>query len=107
MHPLLRVVADRQFGAFASEDAIRAGYTPEEVRSEVSRGRWVRLRRGVYAERAVLAAVDADPERRHRLECAAVLVRLGGRPRGLPRVGRTAERHRRPLVRHGGRPPHG
>ncbi|WP_348537049.1 type IV toxin-antitoxin system AbiEi family antitoxin domain-containing protein [Geodermatophilus obscurus] len=46
-------MADRQFGAFASEDAIRAGYTPEEVQSEVSRGRWVRLRRGVYAERAV------------------------------------------------------
>jgi predicted transcriptional regulator of viral defense system len=80
VHPTLRVVADRQFGAFASEDAIRAGYTPEEVRSEVSRGRWIRLRRGVYAQRAVLAAVDADPVGRHRLECAAVLVRLRGRP---------------------------
>jgi predicted transcriptional regulator of viral defense system len=80
VHPTLRAVADRQFGAFASEDAIRAGYTPEEVQSEVSRGRWVRLRRGVYAERAVLAAVDADPVGRHRLECAAVLVRLRGRP---------------------------
>ena len=79
MHPTLRVVADRQFGAFASEDAIRAGYTYEEVQTEVSRGRWVRLRRGVYAERAVLEAVEGDPVARHRLECAAVLVRLRGR----------------------------
>jgi hypothetical protein len=79
VHPTLRVVADRQFGAFASEDAIRAGYTYEEVQTEVSRGRWVRLRRGVYAERTVLEAVDGDPVARHRLECAAVLVRLRGR----------------------------
>ncbi len=78
MHPTLRVVADRQFGAFASEDAIRAGYTYDEVQAEVSRGRWVRLRRGVYVERAVLEAVDGDPVARHRLECAAVLVRLRG-----------------------------
>ena len=78
MHPTLRVVADRQFGAFASEDAIRAGYTYDEVQAEVSRGRWVRLRRGVYVERAVLEVVDGDPVARHRLECAAVLVRLRG-----------------------------
>ena len=78
MHPVLRAVADRQFGAFASKDAILVGYTYEEVQTEVSRGRWVRLRRGVYAERAVLEAVNADPVARHRLECAAVLVRLRG-----------------------------
>ncbi len=79
MHPTLRAVADRQFGAFASRDAVRAGYTPEEVQAEVSRGRWVRLRRGVYAERAVAEAADGDPVARHRLECAGVLVRLRGR----------------------------
>jgi hypothetical protein len=79
VHPTLRAVADRQFGAFASQDAIRTGYTREEVQAEVSRGRWVRLRRGVYAERAVAAAADGDPVTRHRLECSAVLVRLGGR----------------------------
>ena len=80
MHPALRAVADRQFGAFASRDAIRVGYTYEEVQREVARGRWVRLRRGVYAERAVREAAGGDPVARHRLECAAVLVRLGGRP---------------------------
>jgi putative AbiEi antitoxin of type IV toxin-antitoxin system len=79
VHPTLRAVADRQFGAFASRDAVRAGYTPEEVQAEVSRGRWVRLRRGVYAERAVAEAADGDPVARHRLECAGVLVRLRGR----------------------------
>ena len=30
MHPILRAVADRQFGAFASTDAVRAGCTPED-----------------------------------------------------------------------------
>jgi hypothetical protein len=80
VHPSLRAVADRQFGAFASRDAVRVGYTYEEVQREVARGRWVRLRRGVYAERAVVEAAGGDPVARHRLECAAVLVRLGGRP---------------------------
>lgn len=80
MHPALRAVADRQFGAFASRDAIRVGYTYEEVQAEVRRGRWVRLRRGVYAERPVVEAADGDPVARHRLACAAVLVRLGGHP---------------------------
>jgi hypothetical protein len=47
MHPLLRAAADRQLGAFAARDAVRAGYTHDEVQGEVSRGRWARLRRGV------------------------------------------------------------
>lgn len=80
VHPTLCAVAARQFGAFTSRDAIRAGYSREEVQAEVSRGRWVRLRRGVYADRAAVEATDGDPVARHRLECAAVLVRLGGRP---------------------------
>ncbi len=79
MHPALRAVADHQFGAFASTDAVRSGYTNEEVQGEVARGRWVRLRRGVYAERAVVEAIAGDPVARHRLDCAAVLVRLSGR----------------------------
>jgi hypothetical protein len=80
MHPLLRAAADRQLGAFAARDAVRAGYTHDEVQGEVSRGRWARLRRGVYAEREVAEAAGGDPVARHRLACAAVLVRLGGRP---------------------------
>jgi hypothetical protein len=67
-------------GAFTARDAVRAGYTHDEVQGEVARGRWVRLRRGSYAERDVAEAAGADPLARHRLACAAVLVRLGGRP---------------------------
>jgi hypothetical protein len=80
VHPILRAVADRQFGAFTARDAVRAGYTDDEVRSAVARGRWDRLRRGVYAERDVVEAASGDPVARHRLDCAAVLVRLAGRP---------------------------
>jgi hypothetical protein len=79
VHPALHATADRQFGAFASRDAVRVGYSYEEVQREVARGRWVRLRRGVYAERAVVEAAMGNPVTRHRLESAAVLIRLDGR----------------------------
>lgn len=77
---MLRALADRRFGVFTARDAVRAGYTLEEVQSAVARGRWTRLRRGVYADREVVEAASGDPVARHRLECAAVLVRLAGRP---------------------------
>lgn len=80
MHPLLRAVADGQFGVFTAADALRAGYEREQVASEVSSGRWRRLRRGVYAERAVVDAARSDPVARYRLDCVAVLVRLRSGP---------------------------
>jgi hypothetical protein len=80
MHPALRLVADRQFGVFTARDAVAAGYTPDEVQGAVARRRWMRVRRGVYAAREVVEAVADDAVAAHRLACAAVLVRLGGRP---------------------------
>jgi len=80
VHPLLRAVANRQFGVFTARDAVRAGYSHDEVQSEVARGRSVRLRRGAYADRSVVQAARADAVTWHRLQCVAVLVRLGGSP---------------------------
>ncbi|TFV59607.1 hypothetical protein E4P41_11505 [Geodermatophilus sp. DF01-2] len=80
MHPALRAVTERQFGVFTARDAVRAGYTHDEVQNAVARGRWARLRRGAYAERAAVEAAAGDPVAGHRLDCAAVLVRLSGRP---------------------------
>jgi Transcriptional regulator, AbiEi antitoxin len=76
VHPALRALADRQYGLFTAADARRAGYGHPEIRRLQSSGRWVRLRRGVYASAADLEAV----ERRggsHRVDCLAVLLGLG------------------------------
>jgi hypothetical protein len=40
----------------------------------------VRVRRGAYADRAVVDAARADAADWHRLQCVAVLIRLGGSP---------------------------
>ncbi|WP_233517361.1 type IV toxin-antitoxin system AbiEi family antitoxin domain-containing protein [Geodermatophilus marinus] len=73
-------MAEPRFGVFTAGDAVAAGYAREDVGGLVARGRWVRLRRGVYADRAVVDAVAGDPAARHRLNCAAVLVRLAPGP---------------------------
>ena len=81
MHPVLRDAARRQWGVFTAADVRRAGLEPIDVRSALRRQEWTRLRRGVYAERAVLDdAVRWGDAARHRLQCAAVLLCLGGRP---------------------------
>jgi len=72
MHPLLRAVAERQYGVFTAADARRAGYQHAEIRHLCCSGTWVRLRRGVYATAADLTAADAR-HGRHRVECLAVL----------------------------------
>jgi hypothetical protein len=52
-----------------------------DVQSALRRGDWVRLRRGAYVERAVVEDADRwGPAARHRLDCAAVLLALGGNP---------------------------
>ncbi|TFV67283.1 UNVERIFIED_ORG: hypothetical protein E4P37_03790 [Bacillus sp. AZ43] len=73
MHPLLRAAADRQLGLFTAVDARRAGYAHGEIRHLHSSGTWVAVRRGVYAVAEELASSD----RRHQVECAAVLLDLG------------------------------
>jgi predicted transcriptional regulator of viral defense system len=81
MHPLLRDAARRQWGVFTAADVRRAGLDETDVHSALRRGEWDRLRRGVYVERAVLEDADRwGDAARHRLDCAAVLVCLGGTP---------------------------
>ena len=81
VHPALRHVASRQWGVFTAVDVRRAGLEVADVQSALRRGEWVRLRRGAYAERAVIEdAARWGPGARHRLDCAAVLLALGGDP---------------------------
>lgn len=81
MHPVLRDAARRQWGAFTASDVRRAGLQPTDVQSALRRGEWDRLRRGVYVERAVLEDAGRWGDGvRHRLDCAAVLLCLGGQP---------------------------
>lgn len=81
MHPVLRSSASRQWGVFSAADARRAGLAITDVQSALRRGEWDRLRRGIYVERAVLeCAARSGAHARHRLECAAVLLSLGGCP---------------------------
>ncbi|TFV86417.1 type IV toxin-antitoxin system AbiEi family antitoxin domain-containing protein [Blastococcus sp. CT_GayMR16] len=75
MHPLLRAVAERQYGVFTAVDARRAGYGHPEIRHLCASGRWHRLRRGIYVTADELARADTG-SRRHRLECLAVLLAL-------------------------------
>jgi hypothetical protein len=81
MHPVIHEAARRRWGVFTSADVHRAGLDADDVRSALRRGEWDRLRRGVYVERAVLQDAERrGPAARHRLDCAAVLLSLGGRP---------------------------
>jgi hypothetical protein len=75
VHPILRAVAERQLGLFTAVDARRAGYVQPEIQLLCSSGRWIRLRRGVYATADHLAEVEQRGGR-HRLECFAVLLDL-------------------------------
>jgi len=107
VHPLLLARAERQLGLFTAVDARRAGYQHAEIRTLCSSGRWVRVRRGVYATPEVVRTAGTGAAR-HRLDCLAVLLdlrrpattvshtsaaRLHGLPvrRGLPRTVRLTD----------------
>jgi hypothetical protein len=75
VHPILRAAGERQLGLFTAVDARRAGYRHPEIQLLVSTGRWVRLRRGVYATAEHMAEVEQRGGR-HRLDCGAVLLDL-------------------------------
>jgi predicted transcriptional regulator of viral defense system len=76
VHPLLRVVADRQDGVFTAADARRAGYEHAEIRHLLASRSWVRLRHGIYISGTDLA-VSEKRVGRHRLDCLAVLLSVG------------------------------
>lgn len=80
MHPELGAIADRQLGVFTAEDARRAGYRLDEIRTRLGSREWTRLRRGVYIETRRAVALRADPRTAHLLDCVGVLVALGDAP---------------------------
>ena len=77
MIPSLRAVADRQCGLFTRADAVAAGYTERQLKTLTGhRGRWLVIRRGVYAERELVASLDEDG--RYLLGCLAAALASHG-----------------------------
>lgn len=74
MHPLLDDLRSRRMGLILTADLHRAGITDAEVRRQLRRGEWVRLRRGVLADATHLAGLDDGG--RHLLETVAVVLAL-------------------------------
>lgn len=75
MNPELGRVAVAQGGVVSRAQAMRAGYTPEQIRERLTDGRWERVRRGQYAERADLGSMarwDQELFRHRRLVHAAM-----------------------------------
>lgn len=61
---------------FTGLQAVRAGYSRDEIARALQRGEWTRLRHGVYIEQAAYAAASPGPER-HRLLVQAHLLKHG------------------------------
>jgi predicted transcriptional regulator of viral defense system len=80
MHPGLEFAERSRGGVFTVDDARRAGYRPDQVRSAVTSGAWHRLRRGIYVTRARWDAAGGDVRQRHLLMAAAALTALGPGP---------------------------
>ena len=72
--PSLRCWAQRQDGVFTTAQALRGGFSPDEVTAMVRRGDWARIRRGSYALGAQWRV--ADPATRHHLRVRAVTLSL-------------------------------
>lgn len=68
-------MAAAQGGVFTAAQAFAAGYNADEISRLRRSGAWVRLRRGVYAERWV---IPDDEEALHRLRFRAALLTLKG-----------------------------
>jgi hypothetical protein len=55
MNLRLKAVSAKQGGVFSRRQALRAGYTPEQIQDRLRGGRWERVRHGQYVERTDLA----------------------------------------------------
>jgi hypothetical protein len=71
--PKLAALAASQGGPFTAAQAIAAGFDVREIQRFVKRRQWLRLRRGVYVETAL---VPDDEAARHILQLRAVLLCL-------------------------------
>ncbi|WP_369137496.1 type IV toxin-antitoxin system AbiEi family antitoxin domain-containing protein [Modestobacter versicolor] len=76
MEPILRSAMTRHAGVFATSDALAAGVDRKAIGPLLRSGAWRRVRYGVYTTGEVWSQ-HAREGRLHRLECAAVLRRLG------------------------------
>jgi hypothetical protein len=74
--PALAALAAAQAGAFTRQQALMAGLHPRAVAAHRRAGRWVVVRRGIYAERVVVDALTAHGL--HALECSARRLALAG-----------------------------
>lgn len=74
MHPALAAIASRQGGVFTTAQAYDCGYTEGEIQSLRRSKTWTTLRRGVYAETALVARAGA--EARHQLMVHALMCQL-------------------------------
>lgn len=59
MHPHLQARAAARGGVFSRADAMSVGYRGSEIDRFVADGRWVALRRGIYADSSHLEGADA------------------------------------------------
>jgi hypothetical protein len=62
---------------FTVAQAVGAGYSREDIRSQVRTRAWTRCRRGVYCTTEVSVRAAGDEAAAHLVACAAVLVSLG------------------------------
>jgi hypothetical protein len=76
VHPRLEQIAAGRLGVFTGREAVGVGYRPDEIRAELSTGRWRRLRRGVYMRAQEFISSRDDDRLRHLVDCIAVLVSL-------------------------------
>jgi hypothetical protein len=58
MDPRVTAVINRNGGVIARAEALDLGMSPGEIRAQVESGRWVRLRRGVYAPAETWTSLD-------------------------------------------------
>jgi very-short-patch-repair endonuclease len=71
--PSLAAHIGNQYGLFTAGQALDAGFDHEEIRRWVSRGDWLRVRRGIYCEALTM---PSEPAAAHILRVRAAMLRL-------------------------------
>ncbi len=79
MNPRLSLIAGRQGGVFSRQQALASGYSPRQAVLRLNDGRWVRIRRGQYAEAADLSGLPPWEQQRaqHKQSVNAAVNALG------------------------------
>lgn len=90
----LKAIADKQGGVFSRSQALSSGCAADQIFRHLKDGRWIRIRRGQYAENVDLSALQTWERVRwkHRQEIHAVMNSL--------RSGSVAVSHQSSLVLH-------